>query len=332
MFEEKTIVEDGANGEIQDVLIAPVGQFVGSDGEGNPIEQNFTQDALSQIADDLNARNVEVLMDKDHASARKGLERDTQSLGWFSKFVASAKGLFGLLKLTKIGREMIGNREYRHVSPVFALNQDKEPIRLLSVAATNLPAIAVPENIILNSEPEQSNSEDILDMTKEELITIVNEAIEAKLTAINQKTTEEVVVNQEGEIPGKESCNEKGTCNEKSCNEKATCETPDENATEVEEEKKEATEVADETDDATEEKTEVAEEVAEEKTEVEDATEVAKTTEVEDETTEVVKEEVLNTAPATTVPTVEEEWKKLKGEDFRKWCSEHAQFCNSYKA
>ena len=73
----KNIQEDGANGEIHDVLIAPVGQFVGSDGEGNPIEQNFTQDALSQIADDLNARNVEVLMDKDHASARKGLERDT---------------------------------------------------------------------------------------------------------------------------------------------------------------------------------------------------------------------------------------------------------------
>ena len=212
---------------------------------------------------------------------------------------------------------MIGNREYRHVSPVFALNQDKEPIRLLSVAATNLPAIAVPENIILNSEPEQSNSEDILDMTKEELITIVNEAIEAKLTAINQKTTEEVVVNQEGEIPGKESCNEEIPGKE-SCNEKATCETPDETeektevAEEVEEEKKEATE---------------------EKTEVEDATEVAKTTEVEDEdeTTEVVKEEVLNTAPATTVPVVEDEWKKLNGEDFRKWCAEHAQFCNSYK-
>ena len=310
MFEEKMIVEDGANGEIQDVLIAPVGQFVGSDGEGNPIEQNFTQDALSQIADDLNARNVEVLMDKDHASARKGLERDTQSLGWFSKFVASAKGLFGLLKLTKTGREMIGNREYRHVSPVFALNQDKEPIRLLSVAATNTPAISVPENVILNTEPEQTieQSEDILDMTKEELITIVNEAIEAKMTAINQKTTEEVVVNQ-SESPSKESCNEEIPGKE-SCNEKSTCETPDE----------------------TEEKTEVAEEVAEEKTEVEETTEV-ETTEVEDEdeTTEVVKEEVLNTAPATTVPVVEDEWKKLNGEDFRKWCAEHSAYCRNYR-
>ena len=77
MFEEKTIVEDGANGEIKEVLIAPVGDFVGSDEKGNPIEQHFTQESLSQIADDLNSTETEVLMDKDHASARKGLERDT---------------------------------------------------------------------------------------------------------------------------------------------------------------------------------------------------------------------------------------------------------------
>lgn len=43
MFDEKKIVEDGANGEIQDVLIAPVGQFVGSNSEGEPVHQNFTQ-------------------------------------------------------------------------------------------------------------------------------------------------------------------------------------------------------------------------------------------------------------------------------------------------
>ena len=295
MFEEKMIVEDGANGAIPDVLICPVGQFVGSDANGEPVPQNFTQESLEAIASSLNQSGKEILCDADHASAKGGLDRNTRAVGWFSKFVANAKGLFGLLKLTKWGRELIANREYRSVSPVFKLNGDSEPTALLSVASTNTPALAVPENIILNSEPEQSNSEDILDMTKEELITIVNEAIEAKLTAINQKTTEEVVVNQEVK---------KGTCNEK-----ATCETPDENATEV----------------AT----------TEEKTEVEDATEVAKTTEVEDEdedeTTEVVKEEVLNTAPATTVPVVEEEWKKLNGEDFRKWCAEHAQFCNSYK-
>lgn len=310
MFEEKMIVEDGANGAIPDVLICPVGQFVGSDANGDPVPQNFTQESLESIAENLNQSGKEILCDADHASAKGGLDRNTRAVGWFSNFVANAKGLFGLLKLTKWGRELIANREYRSVSPVFKLNGDSEPTALLSVASTNTPALAVPENVILNTEPEQSNSEEKIhmDMTKEELV----ELIKTTVTSLNQTT---VAVNQEGDSvslnQGKESCNEKGTC-----------ETPDE--TEEKTEVEETTEVEEEVE---EEKKEATEEVAEEKTEVE-------TTEVEDEyeTTEVVKEEVLNTAPATTVPTVEEEWKQLNGEDFRKWCAEHAQFCNSYKA
>ena len=38
----KQIVEDGENGTIEDVLIAPIGQFTGSSRSGSPIEQNFT--------------------------------------------------------------------------------------------------------------------------------------------------------------------------------------------------------------------------------------------------------------------------------------------------
>lgn len=154
MFEEKMIVEDGANGEIQDVLICPVGQFVGSDANGEPVPQNFTQESLEAIASSLNQSGKEILCDADHASAKSGLDRNTRAVGWFSKFVANAKGLFGLLKLTKWGRELIANREYRSVSPVFKLNGDSEPTALLSVASTNTPALAVPENIILNSASE----------------------------------------------------------------------------------------------------------------------------------------------------------------------------------
>ena len=166
---EKTIIEDGENGQIEEVLIAPIGTFTGSDKEGNPVEQNFTEQALTQIADDLNEQNKEVLLDKDHASAREGLSRDTQSLGWFSKFIVKPlKGLFGLLKLTKSGRELIENREYRHVSPVFQLDENNMPIGLVSVAATNTPAIEVPENVILNSKPNEET-----EMTKEEIIELI---------------------------------------------------------------------------------------------------------------------------------------------------------------
>ena len=220
--------------------------------------------------------------------------------------MANAKGLFGLLKLTKWGRELISNREYRSVSPVFSLNEEAEPTALLSVASTNQPAIDVPENVILNTEPEQSTEQsedaggtpaDILDMTKEELITIVNEAIEARLTTINQQpTTEEVVVNQDNEPTKDESKEEKSE-------ETTTTEEPSkEEPSKEEPEKKE---------DEPETKTEP--EVASAKEE------------------EVIKEEVLNSAPATSIPKVEEEWRHLKGEEFRKWCAEHAHYCNTYR-
>ena len=323
MFEEKMIVEDGANGEIQDVLICPVGKFVGSNAKGEPVPQNFTQESLEAIATSLNQTGKEILCDADHASAKEGLERNTRAVGWFSKFVANAKGLFGLLRLTKWGRELISNREYRSVSPVFSLNEEAEPTALLSVASTNTPALAVPENIILNSaseqnsEPEQSTEQsedaggtpaDILDMTKEELITIVNEAIEARLTTINhQPTTEEVVVNQGNEpnTPNGPVCKSEEVCksDKPSKEEKNTEETPKEE---------------------TKEETTTTEEPSKEEPSKDDEPE-------KKDEPEVIKEEVLNSAPTTSIPKVEEEWRNLKGEEFRKWCAEHAHYCNTYR-
>lgn len=260
-------------------------------------------------------------MDKDHASARKGLERDTQSLGWFSKFVASAKGLFGLLKLTKKGREMIEGREYRHVSPVFALNQDKEPIRLLSVAATNTPAIRVPENVILNAEPEQSNSEVLhMDITKEELV----ELIKSTVTTMNAEpsTTEEVVVNQ-GDSVSLNQGNEPTKPNEPVCNETTKDETTSCNETDKEDEPEKKV-VSTEVETSKEEKDE-PEKKSEPEKDAKASEKDAKASE------EVIKEEVLNSAPTTTVPKVEEEWRNLKGEEFRKWCDEHSSYCRNYR-
>ena len=194
----KEIIDDGENGTIEEVLVAPVGEFVGSDREGNPVPQNFTEESLEGIAKNLNESGKEILLDKDHNSAKDGLNRDTQSLGWFSKFIVKPlKGLFAALKLTKTGRELIENREYRHVSPVFQLDENGEPVGLVSVAATNTPAIDVPENVILNSKPNEET-----EMTKEEIIELVKNTF-ADLT--KKETTQEVVEN---------NCSETETKNE----------------------------------------------------------------------------------------------------------------------
>lgn len=275
----KEIVEDGMNGEIEDVMIAPVGEYVGSDKDGNPVQQNFTEESLKVIADDLNNSGDEVLLDKDHASAREGLNRDTQSLGWFSRFfVKPLKGLFGLLKLTKTGREMIENREYRHLSPVFTMGEDgKTPVRLVSVAATNTPAIKVPENVILNSKPTEE-----IEMTKEEIIELIKttfaelkKADEAEDEKDTEQVSKEEVIEETKEETTEETTNECGEKVKSECDDKAKNEEP------VVEEKKE----------------------------------------------EVIKEEVLNQAPTTTIPSADPEWKNLKGKDFIEWCQKHPELC-----
>ena len=280
----KEITEDGANGTIEDVMIAPVGQFIGSDKEGNPVEQNFTEESLEVIANDLNESGREILLDKDHNSAKDGLNRDTQSLGWFSKFIVKPlKGLFAALKLTKTGRELIENREYRHVSPVFRLGENGEPAMLVSVAATNTPAIDVPENVILNSKPNEET-----EMTKEEIIELVKNTF-ADLT--KKESTEEVVEN---------NCSKTETKNE-------------EPETTVEEVKEEIKEEVKEEPEKTEE--EIKEEVKEELKE-----------EIKEEP-EVIKEETLNQAPTTNIPSPDPEWKSLSGKKFIDWCEKHPELC-----
>ena len=287
---EKTIIEDGENGQIEDVLIAPIGTFTGSDKEGNPVEQNFTEQALTQIADDLNEANKEVLLDKDHASAREGLSRDTQSLGWFSKFIVKPlKGLFGLLKLTKSGREMIENREYRHVSPVFQLDENNMPIGLVSVAATNTPAIEVPENVILNSKPNEET-----EMTKEEIIELIKTTFAElkKADDAEDEKKEEVVEEKKEEETTEETTNECGDEVKSECSDK---------------EAKNEEPVVEESDKSESDDKEKKEKV--------------------EKKVEVIKEEVLNQAPTTTIPTSDPEWKTLHGKAFMDWCDKHPELC-----
>ena len=216
-------------------------------------------------------------------------------------------GLFARLKLTRAGREMIGGREYRHVSPVFALNEDNVPTQLLSVAATNTPAIDVPENTILNTEPTTTQDE-VDNMTKEELkefiINVMDERSKAQ-TALNEKCDNEKCDNEKEE-DGKTSCSE---CSE---GEKKVSKTDEEE--DVKNEEPEEKEEVSKTDEE-EKEDDKPEEKEDEK---EDEKDVSKTDEEE-----VIKEEALNQKSTTTIPTSTPEWKSLKGEDFFKWCREH---------
>jgi phage I-like protein len=179
------------------VHIAKIGEVIGSDKDGNPIKQNFTEESLNSIAEKLNAENREILIDKDHASMKNVLERDTTAMGFASDFkVEKGKGLFGKIKWSDIGKKLIENRCFRWLSPVFKLNKDNmSPTDLINIALTNRPAQPDLDPII-NSAPEEisiSNKE-ITDMTKEEIVELIKSTIaEMKEAEKAAEVKEEIV-------------------------------------------------------------------------------------------------------------------------------------------
>ena len=205
------------------------------------------------------------------------------------------KGLFGKLKLTKWGKELISGREYRYVSPTFGLDENGRPVDLYSIAATNKPAFAGAISPILNQAPaEEGNIDistkeqeisnmDILDMKKElfeELLEELHKEV-ALISAYASKKADEA---------SSKAANEESACAEG----KEAEEAKQANAAEPakEEAKAEEAKAADPAEEAAEAK---QQEKAEEE--------------------EVIKLEALNSSPKPSI-TDEPAWKKLYGKDF----------------
>lgn len=178
------------------VHIAKIGEVIGSDKDGNPITQNFSEESLNSIAEKLNSENKEILIDKDHSSMKNVLERDTTAMGFCSDFkVEKGKGLFGKIKWSDIGKKLVENRCFRWLSPVFKLNKETmSPIELVNIALTNRPAQPDLDPII-NSEPQEisNNSNEEIDMTKEEIIELIKSTVAEMKEAEKAETKEEIV-------------------------------------------------------------------------------------------------------------------------------------------
>lgn len=274
------------NGEIENVHLVPIGDFKGSDKDGNPIDEHITKESLEQIAEKLNSGD-EVLCDIDHQSCKPGVDRDSKAAGWFHKFIVDpVKGLFANLKLTKKGREIVENREYRYTSPVFTLDENGNPNDIHSVALTNVPAFKGHISPILNSEPNSNEKESIkMEITKEELIDLIKRTVNEM--NVKKEINEEIRDIQEEIVEN--SCGEKKEeVVENSCVEKQ-------------------------------------EEVKNEETVPETKEEVKEEVKVEDEPKEekeVIKIETLNSAPIPTI-SQEPEWKSLHGKAFFDWYAKH---------
>lgn len=283
------------NGVVEDVHVAPIGEFYGSDSKGNPITEKITTEALQTLADKMNSGD-DVLCDVDHKSCRPGVDKDTQAAGWFTHFfVDPIKGLFAKLNLTKRGKELLENREYRYTSPTFVLDKDGVPVDMHSISLTNTPAFKGFINPIINSEatPVDIKKESITDMTKDELVDLIKETVTAMNScASSEKKVEEAKNEEVVEVK-----------------EEQTTETSEKSVENAEEEK------------PVEVKEEVKNEDTVEKTET--STEENKPVEKKEE---IIKEEALNSAPTIGADiSGKAEWANLHGEAFWTWLKKHPQ-------
>ena len=304
MSEEKENLQENVISEgdvIENVHISPIGNFNGSDSEGNPVPETIDRESLEALAEKLNAGD-EVLFDADHQSTRAGEGRSTRAAGWFSKFfVDPVKGLFGKLKLTNWGKELISGREYRYVSPTFGLDENGKPVELYSIAATNTPAFAGAISPILNQAPteegnlqistqEQELSDMDIQKLKAELIEEILDTIHEELASMNACASERAKADDAASKAVKE-----GT--EMQVDEKA---------------KLEASEQTKE-DGTMEAAAEVKEQTAEEKPAEEKPAE-------EKKDDEVIKIETLNSPPAKpTLAPQPEAWRNMSQKDFIQW-------------
>lgn len=166
------------NGETE-VQVATIGTVIGSTPDGDPIEQNFSEESLKKIAEN---QTEEILVDTDHSS--ETFNGDTSAKGWLSNLeFKEGKGLFGKIKWTNIGKKLIENRVFRWLSPSWVINAaTKEPLEMTSCALTNKPSQLGRIEPIINSSPIDIESIDIKGNDMEDII--------KRLTALEQLVTE----------------------------------------------------------------------------------------------------------------------------------------------
>ena len=201
MQEEKTnsmqLQDTIDNGESV-VQIAEIGRVIGSDVEGNPVEQELDEESLRKLADKLNASGREILVDRDHASSKPGLDRDTSAQGWASEFeVREGQGLFGKIKWSDIGKKLVENRVFRWLSPVFKLGSDKKPVDMQAIALTNTPSqillkpvlnqAAGEETVEEVEKQEEFKPEETKDMNIDEIKKIVFDVLKEAGLAVDGK-------------------------------------------------------------------------------------------------------------------------------------------------
>ena len=163
------------------IHLAPIGKWPQWDDEGNKVIQDVSVKTIENM---MAAFDNPVLVDCDHTSEEGG---STKAMAWITQLAhEEGVGLRGKMEFTEDGAKLVSNGEYRYVSPVWIIDNDGCPTRLVSVALTNRPNL--PVRAIGNSQKTVDNNNN----AKEENKIMLTKLIE--LLGLAPEATEEDVI------------------------------------------------------------------------------------------------------------------------------------------
>lgn len=270
----KDVQEDEYEFDDRWVMIAPLGEYVGSSTTGEQLKEKLTPEAFEAIVMAFHANDLQIPLDKDHASLKEPLNRDTQAYGWIKDLRLMSggaddyNGLYAKIEWTPEGTALVATKAYRFLSPVFVLDDNGLPTSLVNVALTNRPNFDLPP--IFNTI---SDEDTLIEDPAMDLETFKKDIVDAVVNALAEKKAEEDKTT---------TCNEEKACNE--AEEPKAEEKPEEKAEETKEETS-----------CNEAKTEEPAKAEEPKPEEKP----------EEKKEEVIKPEVLNTVPTTITPEID---------------------------
>lgn len=128
--------QDGASPDKQAVHLLPAGRIVGRDGR-------------AWVANDLpgiirrtmeHAGKTRLPVDYEHQTMlapKNG--QPAPAAGWITALQSRADGIWGLVEWTPRAANMLANKEYKYISPVFSHDTNGNVLLLLNAALTNMP-------------------------------------------------------------------------------------------------------------------------------------------------------------------------------------------------
>jgi len=181
-------------GEVPDwVELLPAGvTIVGRDG------RTWANDNPQSIVEQFNARQMDLVIDWEHASEHRAPKgEDAPAGGWVKELAVREGAVWGRVEWTEKAIGQLQRKEYRFLSPVFIYTREGNRIvRLASAGLTNQPNLAL---TALNHENPQEDStvwKELLkrlglpeDATEAQAITALNQVQEDLKTAKNREAT-----------------------------------------------------------------------------------------------------------------------------------------------